>query len=563
MFSSIDSLPEKQLKRLDESWAGVFYREFFVRIDEKIFAVLYSHEPSRPNIPVNVLFGLETLKSGFGWTDEELYDAFCYHLQVRYALGYRDVREGHFELRTLYNFRRRLSSHMQETGENLVEQAFEQVTDQQLKVLGLSTTKLRMDSTLVASNIREMSRLQLLVEVVQRVYRILGASDQQRYAEAFAPYLKGSSGQYLYHLKGEDGTAHIERIGRLLQQLVDELASSYAEDPVYQMLKRVFEEHFVVEEEALRRKRGQEISSSSLQSADDWEASYRRKGNQEHVGYAANVTETCDPDNELQLIVKVQVEPNNTEDAAMLDEVLPELKARLEVAEMWSDGGFGSPQVDETMRQEGVVQIQTAIGGRKQREGRLGLDQYDWEANDAGHPQRVSCPQGQSALVTRGSIADRYRAAFQAADCEACPLADQCPSKPLERTPERVLWFSQQQFDVALRRQRSAKARAAGRNLRAAVEATVRSVKHPFGNGKVPVRGQRRVSMVLIASAAMSNVRRIFRYQLAQSRIGKAEKADHRMTPSISKQPLASFFVALWAQARSVIRFQPARVFSC
>jgi len=26
---------------------------------------------------------LETLKSGFGWSDEELYDAFCYNLKTR------------------------------------------------------------------------------------------------------------------------------------------------------------------------------------------------------------------------------------------------------------------------------------------------------------------------------------------------------------------------------------------------------------------------------------------------------------------------------------------------
>jgi len=40
------------------------------------------------------------------------------------------------------------------------------------------------------------------------------------------------------------------------------------------------------------------------------------------------VTETCNPDNDLQLIVKVQTEPNNTDDAAMLDEALPGLKER-------------------------------------------------------------------------------------------------------------------------------------------------------------------------------------------------------------------------------------------
>ena len=85
----------------------------FCRIDEPLFAKLYADEPSRPNTPVNLLVGLEILKSGFGWSDEALYDAFLFDLQVRYALGLRDFTSGHFELRTLYNFRHRLSAHMQ------------------------------------------------------------------------------------------------------------------------------------------------------------------------------------------------------------------------------------------------------------------------------------------------------------------------------------------------------------------------------------------------------------------------------------------------------------------
>ena len=38
--------------------------------------VLYAGFPSRPNIPVNVQVGLESLKADFGWSDEELNDAF-------------------------------------------------------------------------------------------------------------------------------------------------------------------------------------------------------------------------------------------------------------------------------------------------------------------------------------------------------------------------------------------------------------------------------------------------------------------------------------------------------
>lgn len=97
LISDIDALPPKQKERLEGSWAGTFYREVFVRLDEKPFAVLYSDEASRPNIPINVLVGLESLKAGFGWSDEEMYENFCFNLQVRYALGYRQLSDGHFE----------------------------------------------------------------------------------------------------------------------------------------------------------------------------------------------------------------------------------------------------------------------------------------------------------------------------------------------------------------------------------------------------------------------------------------------------------------------------------
>ena len=71
LISATSELPEKQRERLEQSWAGTFYREFFSRIEEDIFSVLYSEQPSRPNVAVNVLVGLEAMKAGFGWSDEE------------------------------------------------------------------------------------------------------------------------------------------------------------------------------------------------------------------------------------------------------------------------------------------------------------------------------------------------------------------------------------------------------------------------------------------------------------------------------------------------------------
>lgn len=551
MFGTIDSLPVKQQERLEGSWAGDFYREYFMRMDEEPFSVLYSDEPSRPNIAVNVLVGLETLKSGFGWSDAEMYDHFCYDMQVRYALGCHDLSEGHFELRTMYNFRKRVTGHMQETGENLLEQAFERITDEQVIAFELKTDKLRMDSTMIASNIRETTRVQLLVEVVQRVHRMLDEIDQQRYAKEFEQYLKGSSGQYIYHLKGEDIAGHLQRIGELMRRLVGELASRYGDESTYRVLQRVFEEHFVVDECTLRPKEGQELSTSSMQSPDDWEATYRQKRGGKHRGYVVNVTETCNPENDLQLIVKVQTEPNNSDDAAMLDEVLPGLKERTDVEQMHTDGGYNSPTVDEKMREQRVEQVQSAIRGRKPSDENLGLEDFDWETDSDGQPQNVTCPHEQCVAVEPGRKQGRYYASFDASDCATCPFCDQCPSYPLKRTSDCVLRFSQQEVDLALRRQRSADARASGQNLRAAVEATVRSVKHPFGNGKVPVRGKPRVSMVVIGSAAMSNVRRIHRYLAGQEEAERAEKRAQTGTGSDQHLPAVSLFASSLVHLRN------------
>jgi hypothetical protein len=568
LLSSLSTLPKKLLQRLKDSWADTFYHEMFVRIPEKIFAVLYSDKASRPNIPVNVLVGLEALKNGFGWSDEELYDHFCYDLQVRYALGYRDLSEGHFELRTLYNFRERVTKHMQETGENLIGKAFEHVTDEQIEAYQLKTDQQRMDSTLIASNMREMTRLQLLVEVLQRVHRMLDETDREHYAEEFEPLAedsatKGSSGQYTYRVKGEDIPDHLQHIGELMQRLVEELEARYSDEPAYWVLRRVFEEHFLVEKEhsgggRLRPKEGNELSASSLQSPDDWEATYREKRGEGHVGYVANAAETCNPENPFQLTVKVQVESNDTDDADMLGEAVPELKERTDLEQMYTDGGYNSPDVDETMREQKVEHIQTAIRGRKPSEEKLGLADFDWETNGDGEPEQVTCPNGQQVEVTQGRKEHRYRAAFDADDCEGCPFFEQCRTQPLKRTPERVLRFSQQDVNVALRRQRSAEARASGQNPRAAAEATMRSLKHPFGNGKVPVRGKPRVSMVMIESAAMSNVRRIHRYRVKQrkdERAGEARKREREGTGNEQEMPRDFLFVAfLLAKLRSILR---------
>jgi cation transport regulator ChaB len=561
LFSGLNELPDKVREQLEQSWAGTFYREIFVRIDEQLYARLYADEPSRPNIPVNVLVGLEMLKDGNGWSDQDMYENYCYNLQVRYALGLRNLADGHFELRTVYNFRQRLSQHMQQTGENLFNLTFEQITDEQLAAYALKTHQQRMDSTQIGSNIRAMSRLQLLVEVLQRVYRALDATDQAVWGDDFAPYLKGSSGQYLYRLKGPGAhQPHLETIGQLMHRLQAELAARYAQTAVYQLLTRVFTEHFNLVETQVQPKAGAELSATSLQSPDDWEASYRWKGDEGHIGYVANATETCHPDNPFQLVVTMQTAPNSTDDAHLLVEATPSLKQRTNLTDMNTDGGYGSPKVDEVLAAHNIELHQTAIRGRAPAPDKFDLADCQWELDDNQRPLAVITPQGERVEVEPGRSPDRYILRF------ASPtLADQPPdtstdqptaeaSAPPAKNLPKVLYFSQQQVALALRRQRSAQLRVSGKNPRAAIEATMEALKRPFGNNKVPVRGQFRVSMLMIGSAAMINLRRIWRFQAEQ----RKEAAKTRREQPLGT-PLPQFFqqqiAAYLSHFYSIVRF--------
>ncbi len=117
-----------------------------------------------------------------------------------------------------------------------------------------------------------------------------------------------------------------------------------------------------------------------------------------------------------------------------------------------------------------------------------------------------------------GSKPKGFVAHFDEAVCQACQFsqAGQCPARPGKRDVRFHLYFSQQQAQVSQRRRRSAAYKKEGRNLRTAVEATVREVKHPFPAGKLPVRGKFRMTCMLIGSSAMTNVRRIQRYLAAK-----------------------------------------------
>jgi len=567
LFSEVQSLPDKVRQRLEESWAGVFYQECFRRIHEESFAVLYTDKASRPNVPVNILVGLECLKAGFGWSDEEMYDQFLYNIQVRYALGLQELNSGHFELRTVYNFRRRLVQYRQETGNDLMGDIFAEMTGEQIAAFKVRTGMQRMDSSQISSDMADISRLQLVVEGLVRLSGLLDEEQRAEVEAQLAPYLKYKPQQFAYYVKGQAETqANLQAAGTVLAYLLDVLAEGAVEEDTYQLVAQLFEDNFKQSSTAaVVVKANNEIASGALQSLNDREATFRRKGGEGYKGYVFNISQTCDPANELQLITHIQTAPNNVDDADLLIEALPALTQHTELETLYSDGGFGSPDADQALQRHGVDLHQTGLRGNAPDPSRYSLADFQMSYDEQGRPTYIACPKGQIVPVLSARKTGFF-ARFNTTQCQACPAFQQgvCRVRLLKSKDVCQLNFTPEQAFWARRRRRYRRLKASKRDPRAAVEAAVRTIKHPF-RGKLPVRGLVRVSDILTASAIMANVRSIFRYLKRKRRPEKAQK-DQQWQREFKKNSVigqAGNFLARLARRIYPTNSVSASCFSC
>ena len=513
MFSAVNSLSATARKILETSWASTFYKDFFCKIDETILAPLYSTKKSRPNTPVNILIGFEALKSAFGWSDEELYGHFLFDMQVRYSLGIHDFDEEYFDIRTVYNFRAALCRYEEDSGINLIQKVIEKITDCQIDKFKLKTGLQRMDSTLIQSNIQNMSRIQLLVQFIINFHKRLTDDDKKKYLDRFALYIKEDSMHYCYRLKRDEAKTRLVEIGEDIQFFVKEFKDQYGNREAYKKLNRAFEEHYRIEASEVIPKTGnKELKGSTLQSPYDQDATYRNKSGEGSKGYVANITETCDPSNALQLITTVSVEPNITDDQVLMASDLDNLSERMEVKKIVTDGGYIGKTASESAKKHSLKHSVTALKGRKKDENKLGFDDFNVETDEEGIPISIKWLGNICGELKTGKPG-KYSAGFDSNACKECPLKDKCYAKKLKKKDLSVIRFTNDSIRVANQGQQFRDDEGA-LNIRASVESTVRSVIHPFGGHlcKMPVRGQIRIKTMTILSATMVNIRRITEY---------------------------------------------------
>jgi hypothetical protein len=291
------------------------------------------------------------------------------------------------------------------------------LTEQQLKQLKIKANICRTDSVMVASNIRSYSRLQLLIEMLLRIYRVLDEADQESCKTRFERYLGKSSGQYIYTLKSGDLCDELTMIGELYHWIDQHLRPHYQDEQIFKIFERVYQEHFSVVSGKVIVRSSEEMSSSFVQSPDDLDAAFRAKNWHKIKGHVISIVEMATPENGVNLITDVVVKPVNTDDSTILNERLDIIKEKTpEIEELHFDGGYGSEANDRKMLEHEITPVQTAIRGRK-AQVEIAIEVH----RDNGY--RVSCPlQSVVATPTR----KRWKACFDKSVCSSCPCFQDC-----------------------------------------------------------------------------------------------------------------------------------------
>ncbi|MBU2445349.1 MAG: transposase [Bacteroidetes bacterium] len=508
--------------------AGKFYELIFCNIKEEDFASLYSEIDSRPNVPINCMVSAILLQHRHKLTYEKLFDSIKFNLLIKTALGLQTLDEVPFSDTSLFNFQNRLTTYFIESGINLLEKVFDHLTEKQLKELKIKTDIQRTDSFHATSNIRRYTRLQLLVEMLIRIYRVLSEEDRKQYEEMLSPYVNKTSGQFIYRLETNDISVELEKIGKVYKEINDRLKQKYEDLEIFKTFERIYEEHFTVVEEKIIIKSSEELTSNCIQSPDDIEATYRKKNNKQFYGQTINIVETCNPDNPINLVTDppaspvlmwragISVHANNIDDSKELTERIDNLKEKNpDLMELHFDGAYGSEDNDAKFDEHLITPVQTAIRGVEPSGVEIKITEVNESAG--GGEYLVSCPkQTVEAETTRKRFSEGSfgKAEFDLSICSTCSLVSGC--QLIKNKRAKVYYFTEGEYHKQQRLKSIQKIPKERKGLRANVEATVSEFTRKMNNRKLKVRGLFKAEVFAFAVGISVNFGRVYRYISSQ-----------------------------------------------
>ena len=435
LLDSYHTLTDREKKFLEKSWAKYFAEYIFPKIDEKPYAVLYSDKDSRPNTPVNIQIGALIIKEFMGLSDEDMLTALMFDIRFQYALHTTTFLEQPMSDRTLGRFRERCSTYEKETGIDLLHDTIISLSGEMAEMMKIDLSLKRMDSLMVASNIKRMGRLELLYTCVANLAKEAAARGGELPEELVHYTQADDRNRVIYHNRSEETSGKIAVILKDAITLKGLCGSGYDESSSYQLLLRVLKEQTVQNEDGTLRLRTKEdggMDGSILQNPADPDATYREKSGKQNRGYVANVTEAAGDNGSI--VTDYQYEKNTHSDSQFMKDYLEKEEAYQEQVTVVTDGAYSGKSNEELAAEKNVQLVTTNLTGRGAQDIAA-----DFEFNEEGTKVEKCAGGFAPKSCSYNPQTGQCTVSFQRTQCEQCPHKDQCRPKTFKRTCRKTI----------------------------------------------------------------------------------------------------------------------------
>ena len=490
------SLTEREMKHLKGSWAETFSKKIFPFIKEDRFSILYSDNPaSRPNNPVNVYFGLLILREIFNQSDEEALNSLMFDIRYQHALHTTSFQEQPVSKNSLTNFRSAVYRYNQEYGVDLIQEEIEAQAKTFSKLLKIDGKTVRMDSLMISSSCKKLSRLEIIYTTVARLIKVIDKNTTL--PERFKPYLDESHyNDTIYRSRDKDLNSKIKRVlkdGLRLYSLYrkDKEISNTEE---FKLLARMLKE----QTDQSRIKPSLEIAPDSLQNPTDPDATYRKKGKKKHIGNTANLIEKFDDKN--RMIEGYDLQKNTYSDQKFAEDTISKLDKGTTAL---TDGAYFSEEINNKAKAQGIKMVPTnLVGGGKNSNG----DKF--EIDEKEHLVK-KCPSGHKPINSKFKEGF-YRAHFNKKHCNNCPLRKDCSvveqkKSYLFKVSEKTLHRCQLITKMGTSEYQELARKRAG------VEGIPSALRRRYKIDHLPVRGEVRVKVYLGFKISAINCKRLIK----------------------------------------------------
>lgn len=506
LFDPLSTLTEREKKFLDRSWAKYFAEFIFPKIDEIPYAVLYSDKDSRPNTPVNVQIGALLIKELTNLSDDELLESLMFDIRFQYALHTTSFAEQPLSDRTLSRFRARCAAYETEHGVDLLHETIASLSSEMAELMRIDSSMKRMDSLMVASNIKRMGRLELLYTCVANLAKEMAKTREipehlRHYTEA------DDRNRVIYHNHSEETSAKIEAVLKDATTLKELCGVDYDDSSSYQLLLRVLKEQAVQREDGTYRLRTKEdggMDANILQNPADPDATYREKAGKQHRGYVANVIEASGKNGSI--IEDYQYEQNTHSDSQFLKETLDSMEKQAETVTVVTDGAYSGTQNEELAAEKNVRLVTTNLTGREAED-----IMADFEFSEDGR-KVIKCPGGhepKSCSYNKGT--GQCTISFQKSQCQDCPHKEQCHPRMFKRVSRKTV-SSKSNQRAKKQRERSTEDFKKQSRFRNGVETIPSILRRKYGIDKIPVRGLIRSRFFFGCKIGALNIKKFCRY---------------------------------------------------